>query len=182
MRNFYQLTQGLDVMPLMVALQSQPELWNQNDLRRVYPDSPHAAVDDIWLRFNEVNPNDPTLVIDDKECINYPAFAQLPQARQIIFAIMGSVQGERLGRCLITRLAPGETIAPHEDGGAPATYYERYHIVLQGHPGAIFRCGDETVSMRTGEAWWMDNSLEHEVVNNSDSDRIHLICDIKACQ
>ncbi len=33
--------------------------------------------------------------------------------------------------------------------------------------------------MKAGEAWWFDNSQEHEVVNNGITDRIHLIVDIR---
>ena len=62
---------------------------------------------------------------------------------------------------------------------SPVEYYERYHIVLSGHPGSIFRAGDEQVTMLTGEVWWFDNTKEHEVINNSADDRIHLIVDIK---
>ncbi len=138
----------------------------------------HAAVDDIWLRFNRI-PDSPEGVIDDTECINYPALAALPQARTLIFQLMARLEGERLGRCLITRLRPGGCITPHRDEGAPATYYDRFHVALQGKPGTVFRSGDERVAMRCGEAWWFDNTQEHEVVNNSSDDRIHLIVDIR---
>lgn len=183
MRNFYRLAVGMDVMPLMMALNAQPDLWNQHTLRSEHEMSPHKEVSDIWLRFNDIEKHEsPEGVIDDHESINYPGMYKLPQARALIFALMASVQGERLGRCMITRLAPGKKIDPHEDGGSHAAYYERYHIVLQGEPGAIFRCGDEQVCMRTGEVWWFNNAIEHEVINNSALDRIHLIVDIKACK
>jgi hypothetical protein len=36
--------------------------------------------------------------------------------------------------------------------------------------------------MAPGEIWWFDNSVEHEVINNSAGDRIHLIVDVRmAC-
>lgn len=184
MRNFYRLTSGMDVMPLMMALNSLPGLWDQNTLRTTHEETPHKKVSDIWLRFNDLETykENPEGIIDEHESINYPAFYQLPQARALIFALMASVQGERLGRCLITRLAPGDTIDAHEDGGSHAAYYERYHIVLQGEPGSIFRCGNEKLCMATGEVWWFNNAIEHEVINNSANDRIHLIVDIKACK
>jgi aspartyl/asparaginyl beta-hydroxylase (cupin superfamily) len=34
--------------------------------------------------------------------------------------------------------------------------------------------------MAAGEVWWFDNTVEHEVVNNSADDRIVLICDIRS--
>lgn len=179
MKHFLKIAENVDVTPLNMALTLHSDLWNTNNLRTVYPDSPHCEADDIWLRFNPIDRNDPTKVIDAVECINYAPFIILPQARPLVFGLMARVEGERLGRCLITKLKPGKSIRPHCDEGAPATYYERFHIVLKSQPGCVFRAADEQVVMKTGEVWWFDNTQEHEVINNSSDDRIHLICDIK---
>lgn len=180
MKNFLRIFDGANVMPLMAAIQRQPALWNQNTLRTQHPGTAHSQVDDIWLRFNVVHTGDEAAVIDQHESVNYPALDYLPQARPLIFGLMAQVEGERLGRCLITKLRPGKRVLPHVDGGDHAAYYDRYHIVLASRPGNMFRCGDEHVHMRPGEVWWFDNSVEHEVVNNSDDDRVHLIVDIRA--
>jgi hypothetical protein len=95
---------------------------------------------------------------------------------------MRRVEGEQLGRVLITKLAPGNQITPHEDGGAPATFYDRYHIMLQNGPGSLFHCGDETVTMKAGDVWHFDNTKTHSVINNSRDDRITLIADIRVCK
>lgn len=180
MRNFQLLARESNVVPLLNAIMRQPELWNQNTLRTTHQQSPHTSVDDIWLRFNELpEAGQEASVVDEHESINYPAMFALPQARPLIFGLMSMVEGERLGRVLITRLAPGKRIAPHVDGGSHAAYYDRYHVVLQSAPGCLFRCGDETIHMQTGECWWFDNSVEHEVINNSADDRIHLIVDVR---
>lgn len=177
MNNFQCLAANVDVIPLYNALMRDPGLWNQHTLRTTHPGTAHAEVDDIWLRFNEVE--DVQAVIDDKECVNFPAFWTLPQARPLIFNLMARVEGERLGRVLITRLRPGGKITPHVDGGAPAEYYDRFHYVLNAAPGCLFRAGDETIHMPTGTLWWFDNTQEHEVINNSCDDRVHLIIDIR---
>lgn len=179
MKNFYRLDQGINVSAAVAQIMAHPELWNQNTLRTTYPNGPHSEVDDIWMRFNEVDPENPHAVIDEVEAVNYPAWGILTQARALVMLLMSHVQGERLGRVIITRLKPGGRIAPHPDMGAPAKYYKRFHIVLQGLPGSIFRAGDETVSMKTGECWWFNNREEHEVVNNSVDDRIHVIVDVR---
>lgn len=180
MNNFYCLARGIDVTPLMGAVMRNPHLWDQNTLRTTHPMTPHKEVHDIWLRFNRLpEPGQEHLVVDEHESINYPAFGLLTEARPIVFGLMASVQGERLGRCLITKLAPGKKIDPHVDGGSHAAYYDRYHIVLNSSPGCVFLAGEEIVHMRTGEIWWFDNSQEHEVINNSGDDRIHLIVDIR---
>ena len=183
MRNF-QFVSTFDPFPLVHQLQQHPELWDQNRLRTTHPQSPHQQVSDIWIRFNDLAEYEKTAdaakVVDEHESVWYPAAGQLWTIKPIIFGLMSKVSGVRLGRVLITKLAPGKTIDAHEDGGSHAAYYERYHCVLQGLPGSLFRCGTEEICMSTGQIWWFDNSVQHEVRNNSADDRIHLIVDIKS--
>lgn len=179
MRNFQLIAGGISVAPLLNAVLRR-DLWNAHTLRTAHPQSPHQQVEDIWLRFNELpTPGQEKEVIDDHESVNYPAWYELPEAQSVCLDLMRQMRGERLGRALITSLAPGKTIAPHVDGGSHATYYDRFHVVLQGLPGSLFYCGGETVQMRTGEVWWFQNLAEHSVVNNSADARIHLVVDIK---
>lgn len=173
MRYFYKLTEGVQVLPIMAAIARQPELWNRDDCRKTFEDSPHTQVDDILLRFGSKDG-------DGLEAVNLPALAQLPGVVDNVLNVMRLVQGVRLGRMLITRLAPGHKIAPHSDvKGAYSKYYTRYHLVLQGFPGSLFNCGDETVQMLTGELWWFDASAEHSVINNSRDDRVHMLIDVR---
>lgn len=198
MRNFLQIAQGQDFSPLSIALARQPELWNAHGVRHWHPESVHAqsGLDDIILRYNKFDPRTDDFV--EAVCANlavenYPAWPRLPEATEMIHSLMLKVRGLELGRCMISRLAPGARIPLHSDRIAPAeeaypyrvppaVYYDRYHIVLSGHPGMVFSCGDEHVRMLTGEVWWFNNQLEHEVVNNSAEDRIHLIVDIHSAQ
>lgn len=175
MRNFYRLAQGVDVTGLVAALHTKTHLWNRNTLRRDTAEL--AECDDIWLRF----PTEDGIKrgLGEFECANYPAWAELPQVRPIIFGLMRQVEGERLGPVMITRLPPGGRIYPHDDGEAHTSYYKRYQIALQSLPGVAFRAGDETVAMLTGDIWWFDNSIEHEVVNASGDDRLAMIVDIR---
>lgn len=187
MRNFQKLGEGLDVKPLLHSVQRQSELWNTERLRTTHEHTPHAEVDDILVRFQDLEKfratQDAALVLDEHESIWWPAAYKLPEVRALIFPLMHIVQAERLGRVLITRLAPGKQIYPHPDSGAHAAYYERYHIPLQSFPGSLFHCGaepgTETVHMTPGSCWWVNNAIVHSVVNNSADDRIHLIIDLR---
>lgn len=170
----------MDTSHIVHDLTSRPELWNRNDLRRTYPETPHRECDDIWLRFQPEGLTNEQIV-DAHESVNYPAMSELPMVRSIIFGLMRQVEGERLGRVLITRLAPGARIYPHADGGDHAAYFRRYQIALHSLPGVMFRAGDEIVNMQTGDVWWFNNGIEHEVVNNSADDRLALIVDIRPC-
>lgn len=183
MRNFLKIASGVSVAPLLLALVRQPHLWNQHTLRTTHPGTPHTQVDDIWLRFNALpEPGDEARIMDEHESITYPALDVLPEARGLMMQVFAAVAGERLGRALITRLKPGGHIAPHADGGSHAAYYDRFHLVLQSNERCVFRAGKEVVQMRTGEVWWFDNSQEHEVANQGDDDRIHLIVDARCLQ
>ena len=176
MDNFHKIGEGAVVNQLLAAIMRQPELWDQNNLRTTHPGTAHGQVNDIWLFFNEQGGD----VVNDKMVVPYPAWDKLPQARPLIFDLMHFVQGVQLGRVIITKLGPGKKIAPHVDGGAPAEYYTRYQIALQSLPGSLFRIDDETVQFNSGDIWMIDNRKEHEVINNSDDDRVVMIVDIRS--
>ncbi len=178
MRYFQKIAEGLDVLPLLHAATRQQNLWDADTIRTTHPGTAHAQVSDILLRFNEQT-GDVGQIVDDKEAVPYPAWDALPQARPIIFDLMRRVEGVRLGRVIITKLLPGCQITPHVDGGAPATWYDRYQVALQSLPGAVFKIGDEQVNFRSGDVFWIDNTAEHSVINNSTDDRIVMIVDIR---
>jgi hypothetical protein len=178
MRNFLRLAAGVNVMPLLHQITLHPELWNQNRVRTEHPGSPHSGVDDILLRFQDPKTN----VVDDPECIWYPAWDVLTEAHDLIFNLARVVKAERIGRLIISRMAPGRVIAPHEDGGAVSRYYKRYQLALQSRPGCIFECAGESVTMQDGEVYWFRNDLTHSVTNNSNTDRVALIVDLKISQ
>lgn len=155
-------------------------MWNENTLRTSHPQTAHADADDIWLLFNRI-PVNAAEVVDDTVVFPYRAWNELAHLRSLVLDLMRRVDGVRLGRVLLTRLAPGKRILPHADGGAPAQYFKRYQIALQSLPGCTFRSGDETVQFTSGSVWWFDNRIEHEVINNSADDRIVCIVDIHRC-
>lgn len=186
MRNFQQIGAGTDVMPLMMSLQRQPDLWGADPIRTTFPSSPHAEVDDILLRFEDlkVGPDHPDIErhVETAERTWREAWNRLPEAKTLILPLMARVGAYELARVLITRLPPGGTILPHAD--TRGTYANlpdiaRYHVVLQGLPGSIFNCGAESVQMRTGETWWFNAHAVHSCVNNSADDRIHMLVDVR---
>lgn len=186
MRNFHMLAGGVIVDPLVLAIKRKPELWREDTYLRDYPQGPFGDTETIMLRFPVKTVKETQAEVElyghsdeQHESIDYPAFAYLPEARAIVFALMATVQGERLGRVMINRLKPGGKVAPHADTPVHAEYYSRHHVVLQTALGANIRCGEETVHMEKGTIWWFNNKLEHEVVNNSGDDRIHMIVDIR---
>ncbi len=176
MKYFHRLTEGVITMPLLHVLARNGQWWDADRKRTTFDGTPHGQVSDIILRFGLDNEN----VGDDLEAANRDVMRQLPGAMSMALDVMRLVNGSRLGRMVITKLGPGKKILPHADVvGEYADYYTRYHVVLQGLPGSLFTCGDETVNMRTGEIWYFDAASEHFVSNNSSDDRIHMLVDVR---
>ena len=130
-RNFELLAKNVDVLPLLLELQRQPELWNRNDAR-LSEHGPHYQTDDIWLCYKDESENketgDYSNFGDRHDPIWYPAYYALPAARPLIFALMARVEGERLGGVLIYRVPPGK------EPKAAATEFELLPSKKTGNP------------------------------------------------
>jgi hypothetical protein len=189
MKNFLRICTGINVTPLLLAIQRLEKshgAWREDTYLRDYPQGPFGDTESIILRFPDrsVHETEEALAkhlenFDQHENYDQPIFKSLPEARKYIFDLMAFVSGERLGRCMINKLNIGGKIYPHCDTPVHAEYWDRFHVILQSAPGSNFRCGEEWVNMQAGEVWWFNNKLEHEVINNSADDRIHLIIDIR---
>jgi hypothetical protein len=119
------------------------------------------------------------VTIDQHENVDQPAYKILHEARPLVMDLMHRVGGERLGRVIINKIAPGGKIYPHADTKDHCEYYTRFHLVLWGKPGAVIRCDKEQMNMKTGDCFWFNNALEHEVINNSGEERISMVIDIR---
>lgn len=176
----FQALYSVDPVPLLNQIQRQDGLWKADTYLRDYPQGPFGDTETIFLRFPPSSVTEMERGSKDQhECVWMDGALHLPAARSIIFDLMRKMEGERLGRVMVNKLRPGGRVFPHADTPEHAGYWDRYHVVLQSGPGCNFRCGDETVHMTTGSVWWFQNAIEHEVVNNSADDRIHMIVDIR---
>ena len=170
-RNFTKVMQNGNPQPLLDQLAEHPELWNTNNVRTSKPYTAHHDVDDIILRYPRPNVNQ----------YNYPSFNVLSAALPIVMALMQAIHCEALGRVLISRLPPGGIIGLHDDtlpGGLPM-YYSRYQVPLQSKLGMRFICDGEECNMEAGSIYWFNNTLLHEVRNESDIDRISMVVDAR---
>lgn len=178
MKYFLKVHEGLDVMPLLIQIQRQPDLWNRHTQRKDFTGSSHTQMSDIWVRYNP-ECADLAKANDEHDSAWYPAFYQLPTVRPIVFFLMARVEGERLGGVLITKIPPGCVIDPHIDRSWHADYYDKFYVSLQSEPGANFYCEDEVINPRRGDVYWFDNSHRHWVTNESKEDRMTLIVCIR---
>lgn len=176
--HFLHIAAGIEVEPLRAALQARPHLLGQHRARAESYQSPHAAMTDIWVRYNHLDKLGPHFN-DEHDAVWYPSYSELPELRSILFPLMAFVEGERLGGVLITKLPPGGEIALHVDRGWHAGYYEKFYIAVQNEPGALFHFPEGDLVAQPGDCFWFDNSVPHGVTNGSAADRFALIVCIK---
>ena len=157
MRNFLQIAQGIDVIPLACALQVNADLWDRNNNRKEYDKSSHKVTSDIWVRYNDIKNlgDDYSEFNKEHDSVWHPAYGALPQLRPIIFGLMAKCQAVRLGGVLITRIPPGGHVLPHTDKGWHPEYYNmKVYVPILSNPQCVNRVGDEHVVMSPGEAWF----------------------------
>ena len=195
MKNFHRLAVGLNVGPLLASIVRNPDWWHEDTYLRTFPQGPFGETDSIILRFpprpvpaTEEEKQEYLRTVDQHECVDQPIYGRLPEARQLVMNLFAYVGGTRLGRVMINRIQPGGRIFKHADTLAHANYWHRHHICLQSAPGVVFAAGDEQVYMAPGEAWWFNNGKgtseeedrpQHEVINNSAVERIHMVVDVR---
>jgi hypothetical protein len=166
---------GVNVQPMLWALQANPWLWNADKERTIDSESPHREVDDIWARYmaKPIGPG-------PHESMWYPAADLLP-VRDLAFALMADVRGERLGGILITRIKAGMQCYPHDDrGGWHAEYYRKFAVQIQSAPGQEFCFDGESLEPMPGDVYEFDNQHTHWVKNPTAHDRITMIVCIKS--
>jgi Aspartyl/Asparaginyl beta-hydroxylase len=184
--NHFMKIAKVETTPLMLAIRRRPELWQEDTYLRDYPQGPFGQTQTIMLRFpvkrvleTEEELKRADSIYDQHENIDYPAYKILHEARPLVMNLFGAMAGERLGRVMINRILPGGRIFPHADTPEHADYYTRFHIVLHGLPGCVIYCDNEQMDMRTGDVFWFNNKLLHEVRNNSADDRVSMVVDIR---
>ncbi len=203
MKHFFKIGEGLDVIPLTLAIGRHPQLWDKYKFRQTvkanseteciilrYQDAPQQKL----FEYNLAKP--PALIpnsdeFDEQalawheavnlglECHDVDEYRYLPEARALVNAVMGRLGGERLGRVLLAKLPPGKRVYPHDDSGLYVDYYTRVVIPITAESGNLSRIGDEYAIMSPGEAWTYNYAVEHEAFNGSTEDRIHLFIDIR---
>lgn len=168
------IAEGIQVGPLLWALQENPQLWDQNTGRTEPADSPHHGLSDIWARYAAPG-------VDGRQphdAVWYPCADLLP-VRELVMPLLAAVQGTRLGGVLLTRIPAGAECRPHQDDGWHARYYEKFAIQVQSAPGQAFCFEGESLVTRPGDVFWFDNAFTHWVPNPTAHDRITLIACIK---
>ena len=169
------LTSGFNVAPILWALQSNPELWDQHTERTESPDSPHHGLNDIWVRFGA-----PERVTDGAAHDShwYPS-ADVLGVRQMCHDLMHMAGGVELGGVLITRIPAGAQCKPHTDPGWHALRYEKYAVQIASAPGQEFCFKGQSLETKPGDVFWFNNQHVHWVENPTAYERITMIVCIR---
>lgn len=78
----------------------------------------------------------------------------------------------------IHTLDPGASIQKHRDTGYSFEQGQvRLHIPVQTNDKVEILVDDEAIPMKAGECWYCNFNIEHEVRNNSNKPRVHIILD-----
>jgi hypothetical protein len=83
-----------------------------------------------------------------------------------------------VGSARLMKLGPGSRILEHRDLDlAPESGHARLHVPIQTNDDVVFLLAGERVRMQAGECWYLRLSEPHEVRNDGDEDRVHLVLD-----
>ena len=85
----------------------------------------------------------------------------------------------KLTNVLFTELQKGGIIPEHTDDGKLLTTHHRIHIPLISDPAVKFTLDHKDYYLEPGHGYEINNQLTHEVRNESNIDRIHMIVDLK---
>jgi hypothetical protein len=108
---------------------------------------------------------------------NYPIFKEeiLKLEKHLLAEIK---EDGYIFRAIIVNLPAHKSIPPHVDSGESLEVPRRIHIPIITNPDCYFTVGEISKQMKEGEIWEINNDKKkHSVVNDGDTDRIHLIVD-----
>lgn len=80
-------------------------------------------------------------------------------------------------RASLVKLKAGHGIAEHQDLNFSLTHSHRVHLPLITNDSVHFVVGGESINMREGQLFEINNRRMHSVQNDGDEDRVHLILD-----
>lgn len=115
------------------------------------------------------------------ECEDNPDVAdKFPAVKELAQWMYDAVGGQALGRIMIVNLEPRGRVPIHIDPYDYFAMYSRFHVPVKTNPDVIFSGGPGTPveHMPYRHLSQLNNRLMHQLDNNSDENRIHVIVDI----
>ena len=85
--------------------------------------------------------------------------------------------GGKVIRAMAAKLKAGGIISPHRDTHQSFTHSHRIHIPVTTNPGVRFMINGRPHRFRVGNAYEINNQMNHSVMNSGREDRITFIFD-----
>jgi Aspartyl/Asparaginyl beta-hydroxylase len=82
------------------------------------------------------------------------------------------------GRVLLIKLSANKDVSEHTDKGDYLSTVRRFHIPIITNDLVSYTVNGEKINMKQGECWEINNLKSHSVLNDSNTDRVHLLIDI----
>jgi hypothetical protein len=123
------------------------------------------------------------LIFDTDFRLNNPTYLNEYKTFKDEFEIIENKLKEIYGKGFIIRailvlLKSNSKINRHIDTGKSLSVCHRVHVPIITNKDVLFEIDNEIKNLKEGEMWEINNSEKmHSVVNNSNTDRIHLIVD-----
>jgi hypothetical protein len=122
----------------------------------------------------EWNPGDPITILNKNNIIDIEAKEQLDS----IINDLEKDYESKVVRIEFVRMPAQTSVRPHVDGGDMLYLIRRCHLPMVTHEDVLFTVLDNTINMKVGSAYEINNGMPHSVINKSGIDRIHLIIDL----
>jgi hypothetical protein len=173
--NFKTVCTGLDVSDLKSAILKLPDSSWENDTVRQDEFPTARATKSILLKFNGPTQQK----VHPRETKTFDAWNTW---EGLVLPIVEKVQEHYppsvISKCFFPKLLALGTIRPHIDGGDTLELVHRIHIPLVTNEDVIFTVGGESINMKEGCAYEINNQEMHGVRNYSNQHRIHLMVDL----
>ena len=164
----FELIDNIDISNLKSKVKKyNQKQWNEFNFRQKTFDV-HKKTQTIPLIYNENIDKTPI------ECDDFKNFEQ--EMYDVWKVLRSSYSYGSIVRAILVKLSKNSKIDRHIDGGKGLEDCIRHHIPIITNKKVLFTVDDETINMKAGEIWRIDNLNKYpSVVNNSKYDRVHLI-------
>jgi hypothetical protein len=119
-----------------------------------------------------------TLMID--ETVTLPVYEDWKNLLDLVCNWIISTHltpGGLINKLMLSNIIPGGGIEPHWDEEPTQLLSKRIHIVLKTNSKSEFVINNRNFYFAPGAVFELNNLMMHSVINNGDSDRVHLIMD-----
>ena len=163
-----------DVSEIKEILLSYKDEWNYDTTRQEMFNGTHVNTHSYFIIEQSLH----WIPGDRYKIINRSADKKLNELVEPIIKNLEIIHGGRRGRVLFTKLKEEGNIRPHKDGGDYLGIVRRNHIAISTNDYVKFNVDGESINMKEGDCWEINNNKIHSVTNDAKLERIHLIVDI----